>query len=255
MELTLNTLFTGKVLKLLASVDSTNSYARDLVANSAPIEGTAIIALRQTAGRGQIGNQWQSMEGKDLTFSLIYRPEFLNGRQLFDLNILVSVAISHWLESLEAGVVKIKWPNDILLNGRKVCGILIENGLQGHRIRQSIIGVGLNLNSEPDWKSLPHATSVLRECGRETPIELAYQSLLENLEAQYLRRKSGRDSDIRKDYLARLAGLDENSRMSVKGVEMEGVIRGIDQEGRLEVDFGEEQLRFRHGEVKQLIFD
>ncbi|HPH88516.1 MAG TPA: biotin--[acetyl-CoA-carboxylase] ligase, partial [Chitinophagales bacterium] len=145
----------------LPSVDSTNTYAKSLIAKSSPIDGTVILADEQFAGRGQSGNVWQSEAGKNLTFSIIYQTSFLLATEQFYLNMAVSLGIWSMVNSklsIEKNkeltihdsrfTTKIKWPNDIYVNNQKIAGILIENTISGMHLKHSVIGVGLNVNQE-----------------------------------------------------------------------------------------------------------
>ena len=130
-----NTFFTGKFLLHLPSVDSTNNYAKNYIAKSSPIDGTVILADEQFAGRGQSGNIWLSEAGKNLTFSIIYQTSFLLATEQFYLNMAISLGISAALASIllpDSDLsVKIKWPNDIYVQNKKIAGILIENTISG----------------------------------------------------------------------------------------------------------------------------
>ena len=127
----LGTLFIGQNHISLASVDSTNSFAKDLLTKEHPPEGTIISATTQLKGRGQAGNTWAAEGGKNLTVSYILYPNFLEAAQQFYLNMAISLAVKDCCEEQTGGEFSIKWPNDIYYGDRKVAGILIENQLQG----------------------------------------------------------------------------------------------------------------------------
>src|SRR5688572_19765009 len=131
----------NNILKLDA-VDSTNTYATTLLKNQKPPEGLIIQAFHQTAGRGQMGTNWHSPAGESLTFSVILTPTFLKVDQQFYLNMAVSLGVYEYLTTKGVAGGLIKWPNDILVQRKKLAGILIENALQGNKIQHSIIGVG-----------------------------------------------------------------------------------------------------------------
>ena len=123
-------------------------------------EGTLILTEDQTRGRGQMGNKWLTEKGKNLTFSIVLYPSFLRPNQHFYLTQFVSIAIQEVIQELlpDKGI-KIKWPNDLYVENRKLAGILIENILSGHRIQSSILGIGLNVNQvqfPTNFKILPH---------------------------------------------------------------------------------------------------
>jgi len=145
---------------LLPEVDSTNNYLiRLLEQNYDFAEGTVFYATRQTAGKGQVGNHWESEPGKNLTFSILLKPEFLPARRQFILSELASLAIVDTLNRILPGFC-IKWPNDIYHGDRKAVGMLIENRLSGHNIKHSVIGAGINLNQTEFKSDAPNPVSV-----------------------------------------------------------------------------------------------
>ncbi|MBR3303347.1 MAG: biotin--[Bacteroidales bacterium] len=144
----------------LKSTDSTNNRALDGI-DIYP-DGSVWAALHQSAGRGQRGNSWQSAEGENLTFSILFKPDFILAQEQFVISAAVAIGITNYLISkgIEA---KIKWPNDIYVADKKICGILIENIISGENLSSSICGIGLNLNQLTFHPDLPNPTSVLRE--------------------------------------------------------------------------------------------
>ena len=148
------------VIKWYTSIDSTNAQAvRE--SHNAP-EGCVWIAEYQTNGRGQRGNVWESSAGKNLTFSLLLKPVFLNPTQQFTISEVISVGICKYL--INKGLKpKIKWPNDIYINDKKICGILIENSINGANLSVSVCGVGLNLNQTSFSPNAPNPTSLILE--------------------------------------------------------------------------------------------
>src|ERR1700747_2779313 len=144
----METLFTGRNIIELSECASVNTHATELLKAVKLPEGTVIYTKKQTAGRGQRGNTWVSEDGKNLTMCFVFHPNFLNAANSFLLSMTVSLALHDLLTELltEKQEVKIKWPNDILIDGKKVAGILIENVLREEQLSSSVIGIGLNLN-------------------------------------------------------------------------------------------------------------
>ena len=144
------------------SVDSTNEEARRRISE---IDNLSVLsALEQTAGRGQRGNKWTSNAGENLMFSVVlkFSPEYsgLDARDQFVLNEIAALSVVDFLRS--HGIhAQIKWPNDIYVGSRKICGILIENSLRGNRLSSSIIGIGLNINQRNFDVNLPNPTSMV----------------------------------------------------------------------------------------------
>ena len=133
------------IIKLNA-IGSTNTYLKNLCKNTGVSDCTLVVANEQTQGRGQMGASWQSRQGQSLTFSMLKRFNRLHISDNAAIAFGVSIAVKSVLEKLKVPAVSIKWPNDIMSYGQKLCGILIENQLEGNHVVSSIIGVGLNVN-------------------------------------------------------------------------------------------------------------
>ena len=121
----------GQKLIYVPECHSTNSLLNELNDHQELPEGTVLVTDHQTAGRGQRGNVWEAAQGMNLTFSILLRPKFLEAKDQFRLNMAVSLAIANSLQSCLSQGIKLKWPNDILVDGKKIGGVLIESQLQG----------------------------------------------------------------------------------------------------------------------------
>lgn len=155
-------------LVALDETDSTNQYL-SLLCNrlqESVAELTTVTAEFQTAGKGQRGNTWEAEAGKNLLFSFVLYPSFLEARRQFTLSQIVSLAIKEEL-SRWSDEITIKWPNDIYWKERKICGILIENDLSGTRIRRCIAGIGININQEVFHSDAPNPVSLKQITGKE----------------------------------------------------------------------------------------
>lgn len=232
-----STLFTGQKLIQLARVDSTNSYAMQLLHQShKPPEGTAIMAEEQTRGRGQREQTWIAEKGKNLTLSYIFYPGFLSLKHQFDLNIAVALAVAETIQSFTEQKVEIKWPNDILINSRKVAGILIENSIQGENIAFSIVGMGINCNQKGfDYDKAPNATSIFNITGLVTPIDKVFATLSEFLEKRYLQLRAGKQAAFMDDYLERLYHFNSWQNYLFKESPLKAKIIGVSPIGRLQL--------------------
>lgn len=244
------TLFFGKNLIFMAECHSTNDEMVLLSQKNSAPEGTVIVTAQQTAGRGQRGNIWKAEPGKNLTFTLLVNPSFIPIQKQFYLNIFVSLAIKDYLTNIGRIKVHIKWPNDIVCDGRKICGILIENQISGTIISSSTIGIGININQQNF--DIPQATSLLLESARETDLSNALESLLASLEARYLQLRAGKWDDLRKEYLSNLFRIGEPSAFSDKGGKFIGTIEGIDDTGRLSIIKNGEQRVYDLKEIQYL---
>ena len=155
-------------LVALDETASTNQYLSQLCnqLQESVAELTTVTAEFQTAGKGQRGNTWEAEEGKNLLFSFVLYPSFLEARRQFILSQIVSLAIKEEL-SRWSDEITIKWPNDIYWKDKKICGILIENDLSGHHIRRSIAGIGININQEVFNSDAPNPVSLKQITGKE----------------------------------------------------------------------------------------
>lgn len=232
-----------------------------------PEEGTVVITANQTAGRGQRGNTWIVEPGKNLTFSLLLKPTFLKVEEQFFLTIIISLAItdvlnktrSHSPEELnktqspfspgeEVGdEVKIKWPNDILINEKKICGILIENSLSQSGIQQTIVGIGLNVNQKSF--SISTATSLYLVLGKEQELNSILNPLLENIEKRYLQLRNRKFAELKAEYLNRLFGKGEVRNFLIEEKQTIGKLLGVDELGRLVVEMNNQTYLFNNKEI------
>lgn len=229
-----NTLFVGQSLVFMPECHSTNDEASRLIQHEGTMEGTTVITGNQTAGRGQRGNTWHSESGKNLTFSIILKPTFLAVSDQFYLNMIVSLGVYDYLKTLFDEDVKIKWPNDILVKDKKVCGILIENQISGHKIQHSIIGVGLNVNQEKF--ELERAGSMKLFHDQEFELQQVLEGVLEKIESRYLMLREQLTEKLSVEYKSALYWLDEAHVFSSRQKLFEGKITGVDEFGRLTIE-------------------
>ncbi len=251
---TFSTLFIGQNLIKLSAVDSTNNYLKILSSNSEPLpEGTVIMAEHQFAGRGQQGSVWMAEPGKSLTFSLLLRPSFISAEQQFKLNMLVSVALNNVLLKYLPNGLTIKWPNDIYVDDRKIGGVLIENIVAGSNIKQSIIGIGLNVNQTFfDGEAQVRATSISQILQQDVNLMVLLSEICTQIEQLYLKLRSGKDTQLRDLYVSKLYRLNQLAKYSHKGEVFEGIMEGISEVGLLRikplngkaVEFGFKEVAF-----------
>jgi BirA family biotin operon repressor/biotin-[acetyl-CoA-carboxylase] ligase len=242
--------FGGRTIQL-ETVDSTNSYAARLLHDSVPQGGTAIMALFQQAGKGQRGTTWDSEEGKNLLVSYITYPGFLHPQDQFQLSQMVSLALADTIQTLSGSRVSIKWPNDIMVDGMKIAGILIENAIRNNTITHSIIGIGVNVNQTAFRSFSPPATSLKMLKNIEFDIAECFETLNKNLDKWYLQLKTGKDRKIREEYLEYLYLKGQESGYECKSGRFRGTIRDVLPDGSLEMVNAEgKKLLFRNKEVK-----
>ena len=230
------------------SLASTNLKISEILKEQNPGEGLVVMADYQEAGKGQGTHAWHSRKGENLLMSLLLKPAFLSASAQFHISRIVSVALCEVLESRGVSP-QIKWPNDILVSGGKMAGILIEHGISGGNISHTIAGVGLNLNQR-EFPGFPTpATSLVLETGRKSkPGEVA-EELVEKILFRYQELKAGDEEALLKEYRDRLYLRDARSRFEAGGVEFEGIIRGVDPFGQLLVESEGELRAYGHGQV------
>ena len=211
-----------------------------LTAKTKPVEGTAISAREQTAGRGQIGRSWHATPGLNLTTSVIFYPRFLPADRQFRFSQAVSLAVADTVMAHlphRADAVRIKWPNDIYVADRKIAGILIQNGVQGRHLGYSVAGIGLNVNETDFPAGLPNPTSLAREAGRPFALESVANDLYRYLEQRYLAARSRRDEDDERRYGQLLYRMGRPSYFRREdGSRFRGTIVHVDARGRLLID-------------------
>jgi len=181
------------------TIDSTNVYSMDLLSKTTPIHGTVISADFQTHGKGQIGRIWQSDPNQNLALSVILYPHFLNPQNQFSLSKAMSLGMVDFLISLGISDVSIKWPNDIYIEDKKVCGILIQNILSGSKYQAAIVGIGLNVLQKEFDPVLPNPTSLYLSGYSGIIDNTFYQTLFKALENRYQILQSN-DLIIQNDY-------------------------------------------------------
>ena len=216
---------------VIVHVDETDSTNRWLKEHG---EGDmVIVAGYQTAGRGCGTNTWESERGRNLLFSILMHPADIPASRQFVISQVVSVALCKVLEQY-VGNVSIKWPNDIYVGDRKICGMLIENRLQGSVIRDSIIGIGLNVNQMVFHSDAPNPVSLANLTGRLIDTEMLLQQLLGALDAEWadaegvrsrymarLYRRKGffRYRDARGEFYAELAAVEDDGHLVLRDVD------------------------------------
>ena len=243
-------LFIGKQLIFLPKCRSTSDTAADMLKKGILKEGGIIITNHQHAGKGQRGNTWISDENKNLTFSLVLKPDFLNPSDSFALNILVSVSILNVLKGLDKSSFRIKWPNDLMYLDHKLGGILIENSIRGTKIENSIIGIGLNVN-QIYFANQFKATSLARIFKKSFNLNELLNKIIRQLEDQLSILKSGNLPLLKTTYLNNLYWLNEKHTF-ISSAKFNGIITGIDQIGRLEVETEKGLEKFNFKEIKYL---
>lgn len=248
----MKTLFVGQNKITLQTVDSTNNYAAKLLKMSFVPDGTVIMAQNQTDGRGQRENVWKSEPGQNLLCSFILQPKALSVHSSFMISMVSALAVCDTLKSIvSSSNIAIKWPNDILLDNKKISGILIENSIVKGAVKSVIIGIGINSNqTEFDY---PQATSICNETNRLTDTDILLGELSIHLEKWYLLLISNQNSKIISHYNSLLWKREQEIQVIYRSEEISGRIKKVNTEGkliflsnknRIEADFSELKIPY-----------
>ena len=240
----------GRSMRGYQTIDSTNTAAMRWADDGAP-EGSVILAEYQTAGRGRQGRIWQAETGHNLMFSTILRPS-LPPVRLNLITLAASVATAETIEAFTKPLTTtIKWPNDVLLEGHKCCGMLLESTLAGPNDATVILGIGLNVN-QSDFPSEfeQQATSLLLQTGQRIPRAALLADLLGRLE-HYYDILTNDEATIHRIYTTRLHGLGQSTtlRMTEQDETVTGVILGVSDTGALRLDTPDGPRTFHAGDV------
>ncbi len=224
----------GRTILHFRKVDSTNRVAKELARQGAE-EGALVLTEEQAKGRGRLGRRWHSPAGMSIAMSLVLRPEI----PLSGISLITSVAALGAAYGIEeaAGIRPgIKWPNDLFVSGRKLCGILLEVGGEMDRVDYVVVGIGVNVNTRIDH--LPEelreiATSLRIECGKEVSRVKLVQSILKHFEAYYRLLCAGQGEAIIEEIKSRSCTLGRHVKVTgIKGV-VEGLAVDIAKDGAL----------------------
>lgn len=223
--------------------------AREWADEGAP-HGALVLAEEQTTGRGRRGRQWVSAYGKNLLMTLILKPD-LPEKHLSLIPLLVGLAIAEACESLITRSARIKWPNDVLIEGRKVAGILVEQSRQND-VPLILLGIGLNVNQmDFDETEAPNPTSLALEFGSPVPRSQVLNALLHSLE-QRLAVLERNVSTVVDDINQRLAFRGERVARIADEERVEGIVRDVSNDGSLRLETREGNVFIYAGDVERV---
>ncbi len=233
----------------LDAIDSTNDYLKALAKKESLENFTTVIAEKQLKGKGQMGSQWNSEAGKNLTMSVLVKIDLTTNQTIFNVNVAVALSIITVLDSLNIPKVSVKWPNDIMAENKKLGGILIENAIKSDGRVSSVIGIGLNIN-QSDFLNLPKATSLFLETQQEFDKEMLMNKIVEKLE-EYIQMLPINSDNLWETY---------HNRLFKKGIPMPfelnddskimGIIQKVSREGLLELLLDDDSIQ--HFGVKDI---
>ena len=228
-------MFKNSIWSNLHETESTNSFLHEQLMSEKLPEGSVVTADYQTKGRGQRGSSWQSEAGKNLLMSIVVYPDFLKASEAFVLSKCIALATCDLLADY-SNQVRIKWPNDILIEGKKVAGILIENILRGADIYATIAGIGINFNQQVFEVGLNSATSVFINSGVKADTQINAVKLHENIEVYYQMLQQKKIEEIDRLYLTHLYKLNETALFKDADGPFQGKIKGLSPMGLLIVE-------------------
>lgn len=238
----------GRKVIHLTSVDSTNNYTANLLKEGKLEDGAVILTDEQTNGRGQLGAEWHSLPGFNLTVSFYKELDNLSVEDQFYLSKWFANCVVETL-ALDPSKLKIKWPNDIYYESKKMGGILIETQLRGKGISGAIFGLGLNLN-QVDFSSALNATSYKLITGETMLIQDFLFRLIAVLNHKFLDLIQMNKETIDQIYFQHLLAYQSKQRFEINGELIEGIIQGVHSNGMLEVAFEKEVKKFDLKEIK-----
>ncbi len=222
----------GNLIVRLDATDSTNNYANRQMREIVLSEGTVFLAYEQTAGRGQQKNVWESEPGKNLLFSIVLYPDFLEIRRQFMLSKVVSLgiyrALNKYVDSL-----KIKWPNDIYAGNQKLGGILIENSIMSGLLKSSVVGIGLNVNQTIFYSDAPNPVSLQLLTNQHYDCEVILSEILSGINWYYALLRDGQEEAIDQEFISVLYRLNENHYFKAEDELFVGEIIGVNEIGQL----------------------
>ena len=218
----------------LSATNSTNDYLKQLTATQHVDNFTIVTAEDQTAGRGQMGAQWNAEPGKNLTFSILVRDLLLEVSGIFNLNVAVAVSIIQALDGYGVEALNIKWPNDILAGNKKIGGILIENSIkQGGEIF-SVIGIGLNVNQK-NFDGLPKASSLAVAASRDFDKQEVMMAIVQKLQHNVAKLMHKDTQSLWETYHNRLYKIGVPMPFENTTTKFMGIIKGVTPTGQLQV--------------------
>jgi BirA family biotin operon repressor/biotin-[acetyl-CoA-carboxylase] ligase len=231
----METLFIGRNVIFLPQVNSTNSYAIEMLKNVNLAEGTVVHTAEQTDGRGQRGSVWKTEKASNLTASLVIKPSFLdlkNQHFLYQISALACYDVLAELLDSSQFDIKIKWPNDILVNKQKIAGILIENTISNTHLSWSVIGVGFNVN-QTIFDEKFNATSLKVLLNKDVDVTLILNLFCKYFEKHYLHLKGNKFDLIKEEYLKHFFRLNNWMDFEIEGVVKTLLIIGVSVDGLL----------------------
>ena len=243
----------GKRVYYFEELDSTQNFAQQIAADKKE-NGTIVIAEKQTSGRGRLDRKWTSPKG-GIWFSLIIHPKFDVSSSTL-IPILSAVALSKSIKKILGVETEVKWPNDIILNGKKVAGILVDASVQANNIEYLILGIGINFDI--DTKKLEkrlsktpnfYGVNSLRGNNNKTPPKILLKEFLFEFEKNLSSLDKGEKAKIVKEWTKKAAGIGRKITINTSSGKISGISQGIDSDGALKIKTKKKIERVLVGDV------
>ena len=219
----------------LDAIDSTNDFLKEMSKKQIVENFTTVVAKTQTKGKGQMGSTWDSESGKNLIMSILIKDILKNTDEIFHLNVAIALSVIQLLEDLNLPKLSIKWPNDIMSDNKKLCGILIENSFKSDNKIESIVGIGLNVNQKA-FESLPKASSLAVVMDKEFELDLILEQLIFQIKKNCSLILSNQSAVLWNQFHQYLFKI--NVPMAFEDANQKrfmGIIQGVSNEGMLEL--------------------
>jgi len=230
----------------LDDVSSTNLYLRKLIKDKSINENILVSTNYQEKGRGQRSNIWESEKNMNILISFLY-VHTTNNYDLFKFNMLISLAIYDFLSKYFKTGLKIKWPNDLMINNKKIAGVLVQNIESNFK---SIIGVGININQKEFKNFSPQATSFSNELNKEFNRNALILELMNNFENYLI--NYFQFNDLKNRYMLKIYKFKQQTNFLNNLKEFKGEIINFNSSGEIIIKRGDEFLSFKNGEVKMI---
>jgi BirA family biotin operon repressor/biotin-[acetyl-CoA-carboxylase] ligase len=217
----------------LDAIDSTNDFLKELSKKQVVENFTVVVAKNQTKGKGQMGSTWNSESGKNLIMSVLVKDVLKDVDEIFHLNVAMALSVIQVLEELNLPKLSIKWPNDIMSDSKKLCGILIENSFKSDSKIESVVGIGLNVNQNT-FDNLPKATSMSVVMHHEFDIDVVLNRMIFYIKKNCSIILSNQEDKLWNDFHKYLFKI--NVPMPFEDVHQNrfmGIIQGVTDEGKL----------------------
>jgi BirA family transcriptional regulator, biotin operon repressor / biotin---[acetyl-CoA-carboxylase] ligase len=246
-----NTQIIGQNIIYFNQIDSTNNFAQELIKDQTVQNGTVIFAEEQLKGKGQREKSWVSEPEKNLTFSIILYPDNTCIQNPFIINKVIAVSlIEICLQYLPKETIEIKWPNDIMVNKKKISGILIENNFIGQHINFCVVGIGININQE---NTMEHATSLYQLLNKAQNRADIFKDILEKIDLNYRFLLSHGYTFFENKFNQSLLGYRMSNLFKIKESIIEAQLIECDTNGSIIIQTPNGNQAYQHGTIQQII--